>query len=284
MSEWIGEKNYRLGFSILLKLKPSEKPIIKPANFFKSIIIGNTEPLGKVLVFEENGGTTLQITEKWDFYSEMLVHVAMCSHPNPRRVLIIGGGDGGTAREVLKHKEVREVTIVEIDEKVVEACKEFLKIDKGALSHEKTRIVIKDGLEYLGEYEGEPYDIILGDWTDPYLNTPAEKLITERFFNAAKKALQKDGILAVQSGSPIFQPEVVKRAYRAVKKVFNNVYLYLAPIPFYPGGLWSFIVASDKIDPRTPLREIKETVYYTREIHLSSFALPYFIKKMLEEQ
>ncbi|MHA1609175.1 MAG: fused MFS/spermidine synthase [Candidatus Njordarchaeales archaeon] len=283
MAQWIGERNKKLGISILFKIKG--KPIIRPAIFFKSIIITATDALGKILVFEEEEDyTTIQIAEKWDTYSEMLVHVAMCAHPNPSRVLIIGGGDGGTAREVLKHDTVKEVTIVEIDEKVIEACKDFLKIDNGALSSKRTRIVIKDGLEYLEDYNGEPYDIILGDWTDPYIDTPAEKLITEKFFAAAHKALAPNGILVTQSGSPIFQQEITRRTFKTAKKFFKNVFLYTAPVPFYPGGLWSFVIASNTIDPRTPIRSVRGTIYYNRNIHEAVFVLPTFLKEIYHEE
>ncbi|MCD6491580.1 MAG: fused MFS/spermidine synthase [Candidatus Njordarchaeia archaeon] len=277
MVSWVGEENRKLGIS--LKLLAEEIFYRGHSKYFSSIIIGRSKAFGKFLVLEEKGEPTLQITEKWDTYSEMLVHVPMCAHANPKKILIVGGGDGATLREVLKHKSVEEVILIEIDREVIDKSKKYLKVDNGAFESEKVKIINMDAVEFLNKESLAAFDVIIGDYSDPYPEYAAYSLLSRTFYDRIKNITSKNGIISVQSGSPFLQPEILKATYKIISKVFNKSYIYLAPVPFYPGGLWSFITASDVLDPRVPKKIIDSTIYYNEKIHEASFVLPSFIKK-----
>ena len=280
MGTWIGEENADLG--ILLKVR-AEKILYKGSSRnFNEIIVGKTRLFGSVLVLKENKNYTFQIAEKWDSYSEMLVHVPMCAHPNPKRILIIGGGDGSSLREVIKHETVEEIFLVDIDEKIVNLGKNILGVDKGAFSDPRVNVIIGNAYEFIKGYSGEKFDIVIGDYSDPYRGTPAEILIQEDFFKSLKKISSPNSILCLQSGSPMFQQDILKTIYLHLKALFKNTYIYVSVVPFYPGGIWSFTTASDVHDPRHPIREITNTFFYNKEIHTSAFSLPTFLRTLLD--
>ena len=280
MGEWIGEENIRIG--IMFKVYAKKILYESSSKFFEKIIVGDSEAFGKFLVLKENSDSTFQVAEKWDIYSEMLVHVPLSAHPSPKHILIVGGGDGSTLREVVKHDEVEKIILVDIDEKIVEAGKKYLKIDDGAFSDDRLVIINEDALKFLKHYDGKSFDIVIGDYTDPYIETPASTLIRKEFYRLLKDNLSSDGIIALQAGSPILQQDIMLQVYNGVKKLFKHTYIYTSPIPYYPSGYWSYVIASDQYDPRKPVKKIKNTFYYNEEIHQAAFILPNFIKRMIQ--
>ncbi len=257
-----------------LKIKVIDK--IVEHRGIQKIEIYQTESFGKMLVIDGK----IQLTEFDEaFYHEMLVHVPMLSHPNPKNVLIIGGGDGGAAREVLKHNPDR-VVIVEIDEKVIELCKNYLKIDDNALSDERVEIVIFDGKEFLKK--AKDFDVIIVDSTDP--SPVSMSLFDEEFFSLAK---DRCDVFCCQSQSPTIQLNYFKEILKN-SKVFENRKIYISYVPTYPLGLWSFLIAGElslnfkKINRRYRKRKIK-TIYYNPEIHISAFNLPNWLKEVVDD-
>lgn len=282
MYEWLGEENDEWG--IVLKTKVKKILYRGSSKNFKEIIVGESKAFGKILVLKENDNFTWQVAEKWDSYSEMLVHVPMCSHPKPERILVIGGGDGSTVREILKHKEVQEVVIVDIDDKIVNVGKNILNIDNGALKDPRVKIIVANAIDFVRDYTGLSFDIIIGDYSDPMLGSPASDLIKEDFIRNIKAIMNPSGILTVQSGSPIFQREIFIELINNVKKWFKIVSPYSYVVPFYPGGIWSFVAASDKLDPRKPLRKFNEAVFYNEKIHEQIFQLPNFMLDLIKNK
>lgn len=246
---------------------------------FQKLDVVETVELGKALILDG----ALQISERDEFiYHEMIAHVPMLSHPHPERVLIIGGGDGGTLREAARHPELRSVDMVEIDKQVIEASKRFFPQVACALTDERLNLYIADGIEFARSKNG-PYDVIIVDSSDPV--GPAEQLFTEEFYRNLSNLLDKDGMLVVQSESPLFYEEYFKNAYNNMEKVFPITQVYTASIPTYVSGPWTFTVGSKEYradtiaDNRVVPRSLK---YYNKEIHQASFALPEFIRQMLD--
>jgi spermidine synthase len=238
---------------------------------YQKIDIFDTEFFGRVMVLDG----CFMITEKDEYmYQEMLTHPAMVSHPNPRNVLIIGGGDGGVAREVLRYP-VESVDLVEIDEDVIAASKAYLP--KIAVSFEDSRLKVHnmDAFEFVDT--DKSYDIILVDSTDPI--GFAASLFSDVFYMKAQKLLKGNGIIATQSGSPFMNPDFIKKAHRGLKGHFSNIRSYLSFVPTYPSGMWSYIMASNS---PIEIRGKFKGRYVNSEIYQSCFALPEFVKKILE--
>ena len=245
---------------------------------FQALEIVQTERFGKMLLLDG----VVQTTEKDEFvYHEMMSHVALLAHPKPEKILIIGGGDGGILREVLKHPKVKKATLVEIDESVVKFCKKYLKkICKSAFSDKRTELVIDDGAKFVNQTK-EKYDVIIVDSCDPI--GPATVLFTKKFYNDIKKILKKDGILIRQSGSSFMQQNELKNAMKFLKKTFTYNAPCLFNVPTYSGGLFTLTFSSDTIDPlKTKEPTIKrkfnllnlKTKYYNPGVHNGSFKIP----------
>lgn len=230
----------------------------------------------------------VMLSEKDEFvYHEMLSHVGMFSHPNPERVLIIGGGDGGTAREVLRHSSVTKVDMVEIDEAVVRASKEYLP-QVGDWENPKLNVLFEDGIKYVQQID-EPYDVIIIDGSDPV--GPAEGLFKNDFIQACYEGLKPNGVLTAQTESPWvtdYHPSM-KRVFTALEAIYECSRMYLGYIPLYPAGMWSFAFAGKKdVNPLGPetMDRVKSGMknfgsslkYYNAEIHQGCFALPNFVK------
>jgi len=234
----------------------------------------------------------VMLSEKDEFvYHEMLSHTAMFTHPNPKRVLIIGGGDGGTAREVLKHASVKQVDMVEIDKAVVEASKIHFP-DVGDFTNPKLQVLFEDGIAFIKNVK-EPYDVIIIDGSDPV--GPAEGLFENEFYQYCFDALSVDGLLATQTGSPWVESyhSSLKEVFNALDALFPISRMYTCAIPLYPAALWSMSIASKKDDPlsdevtdRIHLADeiLKSLRYYNPLIHSASFALPTFVKNILQEK
>lgn len=213
-------------------------------------------------------------------YHEMIAHVPLCTHPSPRKVLVVGGGDGGTIREILKHPSVDVAVLAEIDERVIEASREHLPALSSALGDPRCRIMVGDGAEHVRTHPGE-YDVIICDSTDPV--GPGEVLFSEDFYRASCKSLADDGVFSAQMESPFFHGGLISRVVRTLRDIFPIVRLYLATVPTYPGALWSFVLASKKYDPLLDARSADlKTRYYTPEVHKAAFVLPRFVEELVE--
>ena len=249
----------------------------------QDLVIFENRIFGRVLALDG----VVQTTEGDEFiYHEMLSHVPILAHGAASRVLIIGGGDGGMAREVLKHPGVRTVTMVEIDPSVIELCRNHLpSISAGAFDDPRLDLVIADGAAFV-EVTNDRWDVIIIDSTDPL--GPGEVLFGERFYRGCKRCLTPSGILVTQNGVPFVQGQEVIN--RRLTPHFADVGFFLATVPTYQGGQMAFGWATDEIAHRATLTQTIaerfqtanfETRYYTPEVHVAGFALPTYIKNLL---
>ncbi|WP_312193719.1 polyamine aminopropyltransferase [Exiguobacterium sp.] len=244
---------------------------------FQRLEMVETDEFGTMLLLDG----MVMTTDKDEFvYHEMVAHVPLFTHPNPKSVLVVGGGDGGVIREVLKHLSVEKAVLVEIDGKVIEYSKKYLPNIAGGLDDARVEVIVGDGFMHIAEAENE-YDVIMVDSTEPV--GPAVNLFTKGFYSGISKALKEDGIFVAQSDNPWFTPDLIRDVQRDVKEIFPITKLYIANVPTYPSGLWTFTIGSKKHDPLAvaPERfhEI-DTKYYTPELHTAAFALPKFVKDL----
>ena len=275
------------GYGIAIETK--DKPLYSAQSKFQKVEILSSEGLGNILTLDE----LMMTTEKDEFfYHEMIVHIPMCSHPCPESVLVIGGGDGGTVREVLRHKTVKNVELCEIDGLVIEASKKFLPTIAGKLDDPRVKIFVEDAIEYIKDKKA-CYDVVLIDSTDPM--GPGEGLFTDEFYTNIKESLKKGGIVVAQSESPFAQQKEMRMMYRLLHKVFKTVKPYAGPIPTYPGGYWSWAFCTDYIMGANTLaapeiqdferaKEIEEnSKLYNIGLHKGVFAVPNFVRKIAED-
>ncbi|WP_411681037.1 polyamine aminopropyltransferase [Clostridium thailandense] len=244
---------------------------------YQDLSILDTYAFGRMLVLDGIVQTTIR--DEY-VYHEMISHIPLFTHPNPKRVLVVGGGDGGAIREVLKHPSVEKAVLCEIDKDVVDECKKFLPEISCALGNSRCEVFIGDGIKYVHEHKNE-FDIIIVDSTDPF--GAAEGLFGGSFYKEIFECLTEDGIFIAQTETPFYLPDVVKRVYEDAKAVFPVTKLFMAGIPTYPSGFWSFTVGSKKHDPEnvdlSNTIDI-ETKYYTKKLHKACFVLPKFIKDL----
>lgn len=247
---------------------------------FQRIMVLDTFEYGRVLTLDN----VIQASERDEFiYHEMITHVGLVTHPNPRRVLVIGGGDGGSIREIMKHKKVEKAVHVEIDEKVIEASKKCLPTFSSGFKDPRVEIRVGDGIKHVAERKNT-YDVIIIDSTDPV--GPAVGLFNEDFYRNVYDALKEDGLLIAQTESPFFNQDLVKKVQTALADIFPIARLYTCTIPSYPGGFWCFSLGSKKYDPlKVKPEDIPDldTKWYNPAIHHSSFILPPFVKEYLEK-
>jgi spermidine synthase len=259
-------------------LKVEEK-IFESRSDYQNIEVYKSKELGNILVLDKNA----MMSEKDEFiYHEMLSHVPICTHREPKKVLIIGGGDGGTAREVLRHPDL-EVDMVEIDREVVEVSKKFFP-DNGDWDNERLNLVIADGVKFIAEAEDKSYDIILVDSTDD--KNQASGLFESAFYAQANRVLKDDGLIAVQGSSYFVDIEQHKSILKRMGSLFGIVMPYRYEMLTYPGVVWNFILASKKYHPTADIilqraDLIEGLSYYNSDIHRASFAVPAYIKKEL---
>ncbi|MDD2717905.1 MAG: polyamine aminopropyltransferase [Candidatus Wallbacteria bacterium] len=245
---------------------------------YQTLDVVDTFDWGRVFLLDN----VVMTCEKYEFiYHEMISHVLISSHPAPERVLIIGGGDGGAAREILRHKEIKQLDLVEIDGKVVEVSKKYLPDCACSFDDPRMNLVIGDGIEFVKNRK-DTYDIILIDSTDPI--GPALGLFEEEFYRSIYHSLKDNGFFTFQSESPFYYSEFQKGVIGKLRKIFPVIKPYTATIPMYPGSLWTFTVGSKKFDP-VEIRNKKDLSslglkYYNYEIHQAAFALPEFAKKI----
>jgi len=245
---------------------------------FQHLAVVDTLQYGKMLVLDG----MVMTTEADEFvYHEMISHVAMNTHPNPKRVLVVGGGDGGSIREVIKHPTVEEAVLAEIDGRVVEVCRKYLPSIAGALTDPRVTLAIGDGIAHVREHKGE-YDVILIDSTEPV--GPAVGLFSREFYQDVYEALTPDGIMVAQSESPFVNQDVIRMIHQNLTGIFPIKHLYLANIPTYPSGLWSFTIASKQYDPlQVDPAKIQPlgTKYYNADVHFGTFKLPQFVADLV---
>ncbi|WP_461538454.1 polyamine aminopropyltransferase [Spongorhabdus nitratireducens] len=245
------------------------------------LVIFNNQRFGRVMALDG----VIQTTEADEFfYHEMLTHVPLLAHGNAKRVLIIGGGDGGMLREVCRHESVEHITQVEIDRQVVDMCREFLpNHSAGAYDDPRLNLVISDGLDYVRN-STDKFDVIISDCTDPI--GPGEALFTSEFYEGCKRCLNEGGVLVAQNGVVFMQPEEVTVSAQRLKPYFDDVSFYVAAVPTYVGGQMTFAWATDNPALRQlSVEEISRRFeqsglrcrYYTPAVHVGSFALPQYV-------
>ncbi len=280
---WFTDKDDNQGLSI----RYTGEVLYEKQTEFQKVKVLETYAYGKMLTIDN----MIMCTEKDEtHYHEMISHPAMLAHGNIKNVLVIGGGDGGTIREVLKHESVEKVTMVEIDEAVIEASKLHLPQLSSAFGHKKLDLIIGDGIKYVADAKAGTYDLILVDGSDPV--GPAKGLFTTKFYKDCHKALNDKGILVAQGESPMFNEKVFVELNQELKKVFDKdaVHCFTFSIPTYPTGIWSFQLATkgglhptknfdaDKAEKFAATHNLN---YYNEGIHVGAFALPTFIKRKL---
>ena len=250
----------------------------------QDLIIFETPAFGRVLALDG----VVQTTEGDEFiYHEMLVHVPMMAHGAARRVLIIGGGDGGALREALRHP-VERATMVEIDPAVIDLCRSHMpSLSDDAFDDPRAEVIIADGIRFMAETD-RTFDVIIVDSTDPI--GPGEVLFTEAFYADCRRRLAPGGVLVTQCGVPFFQPSEVTDSHARLRPHFADVGFYVIAVPTYVGGFMTLGWASDAPELRqAPLSVLKErfagadfsTRYYTPAVHRGAFALPPYIQRLL---
>ncbi|NOX21115.1 MAG: polyamine aminopropyltransferase [Nitrospirae bacterium] len=256
-----------------------DKILYKTRSQYQEIMVVENPYFGRMLILDG----VVQFTEKDEFfYHEMLVHVLMHAHPEPKTIVVIGGGDGGAVREVLKHDTVEKLYFVEIDKEVIETSKRFFPTVSCEIDNEKVEIHNVDGAEFIKNHKGE-FDIVIVDSTD--IIGFAKSLFTVEFFKAVKEGLKEDGMFVTLSESLHFHKEMVVDVQKTMGLVFPIVDLYTAPIATYAGNWWTFSAASMKL----PLRKIRrpiiaKTRYYSEEIHIQCFLPEKLYDKLLNNR
>ena len=262
-----------------------DKQIYTGQSDFQRIDIFESNEFGRFLILDGY----MMMTEKDEFiYHEMIVHVPMCVNPEARQVLVIGGGDGGAVRELLKYPSIEHIDLCEIDEQVVEACQKYLPQTAGQLDDPRVTIHYEDGLRFVRGCV-DKYDLIIVDSTDPF--GPGEGLFTKEFYGNCYKALHEDGIMVNQHESPFYEQDAyaMQRAHKRIVESFPVSRVYQAHIPTYPSGHWLFGFAAKK---RLPVEGVDfkawkalglKTRYYNTQLHAGAFALPNYVEDLLKD-
>jgi len=262
-----------------------DKQLYSAYSEFQRIDVFSSPEFGRFLILDGY----MMFTEKDEFiYHEMMVHVPMAVHPMVERVLLIGAGDGGSARELLRYDTVKHIDLVEIDPQVVEVCREFFPVMAQSMGDPRVHLHFEDGLRYIRRVKDE-YDLIIVDSTDPF--GPGEGLFTKEFYGNCCKALKEDGIMVNQQESAFYEGDAnaVRRAHQRVVQSFSLSMAYQAHIPTYPSGHWLFGFSSKKYHPLRDFRGAAwkalgiKTRYYNTQLHVGSFALPNYVEELLKD-
>ncbi len=252
---------------------------------YQTVEVHDTAPFGKL--FRLDGHFMTSERDEF-FYHENLVHVAAMTHPQPERALVVGGGDGGSAEELLKHPSLRSVTLAEIDLAVVDVARKYLqRVHRGALDDPRLTLKIGDGFEFV-RTTSEQYDLIVLDLTDA--GGPSLKLYTPEFYRACAARLTPMGALTLHVASPVAHPDRVRATLASLRTAFAIVAPYLTSVPLY-GGMWMMACCSALLDPRTmtPLqvdrriaqRAVRDLQFYNGDTHRAAFALPNFVRALV---
>ncbi len=252
---------------------------------FQRLDILDTYDFGKVMLLDG----LVMLTERDEFvYHEMITNVPLFAHSNPKDVLVIGGGDGGTVRELAKHKYLRSITEVEIDKMVVDAAKEFMPFVGCGYDNDSVNLIIGDGIEFVKDKK-DSYDIVIIDSTDPF--GPAEGLFSGEFYANVYNALRDDGLVVAQAENPYYDVKWMMRSVNNMKKAFGEkVECYLAYIPTYPSGMWNFAIGYKDNKPSLSFDGDRykklglQYRYYNDKIYKACFALPEFVKDILAKE
>jgi spermidine synthase len=283
MERWVEETLHR-GFRIRLK---ADRVLFDSETEHQHLIIFDNGEFGRVMMLDG----VIQLATKDEFvYHEMMSHVPLFAHGRARKALIIGGGDGGVLREALKHPELESVTLCEIDQSVIDLCREhFPEVSAGAYDDARTRIVIADGTKLVAETD-ERFDVIMVDSTDPI--GPGAVLFTREFYADCRRSLADGGVLVTQNGLPFLQGPELKQSVGYFRELFDDAFAYLSTTPTYVGGPMSFGWATDDTDLRhlrhdaIKRRYAEAGAFPTRcwrpDVHVAAFALPTYIRELVE--
>lgn len=279
MELWFTEEHSE-GIRFGIKIK---KHLFSEYSQYQKIDIFESEQLGKLLVLDG----LLMLSEKDEFiYHEMITHIPMAVNPDVEKILVIGAGDGGTVNQLVKYPSIKEIDVVEIDETVVEKCKEYFPALTKGFDDGRVRLRFEDGLKYVRKIK-DYYDLIIVDSTDPF--GPGEGLFAKEFYGNCFNALTKDGIMVNQHESPFYPSykDIVTRTHERIKAFFPVCSLYQAHIPTYPSGHWLFGFASKRFDG-TDIKQDKwneksiSCEYYNTQLHRGCFALPNYVKELIK--
>lgn len=273
MELWFTEKQTE-NYGITMKTK---RTMVHEQTDFQELAMIETEEWGNMLVLDGMVMTTI----KDEFvYHEMVAHIPLFTHPNPENVLIVGGGDGGVVREVLKHPKVKKAVLVDIDGKVIEYSKQYLPEIACKLDDPRVEVIVNDGFMHIHDHKNA-YDVVLADTTEPM--GPAVQLFTRGFYQGIYESLKDDGLFVAQTDNPWFKADLIQSVNRDVKEVFPLVRVYWANVPTYPSGLWTFTMGSKKHDPlavdESAIPEL-DTKYYSPRLHKAAFVLPKFVEDL----
>lgn len=283
MERWVEETLHR-GFRVNLK---ADRVLFDSETEHQRLIIFDNADFGRVMMLD----SIVQVATKDEFiYHEMMAHVPLFAHGRANRALIVGGGDGGVLREALRHPELEQVTLCEIDRGVIALCRtHFPEISAGAYDDPRTRIVIADGTKFVAETE-DRFDVIMIDSTDPI--GPGAVLFTREFYAGCRRCLKPGGLLVTQNGLPFLQAGELKQSVAYFRELFADASAYLATTPTYFGGPMSFGWATDnetlrehrrkKIERRHEKAGAFPTRYWSPEVHVASFALPPYVRDLVE--
>ena len=268
VNDWFFEDDMPMAIALKIKEK-----LYSSKSQYQQIDILESYTMGKVMLLDNK----LMVTEKDDFYyHESITHPSLSIHPNPKKAMVIGGGDGGTVREALKYKSIEEVELIEIDEEVINVSKKYFPDIACELENPKLKIKVSDAIEYVKNAKESYYDAILCDSTDP--EGFAAGLISKEFYKNASKSLKEDGIYICQSGCPIIQEKEFKTALENIRSVFKHVDVIVSIVPTYPGCLWTFLIASNKpIDKKVKSTPSGKLRYWNKELHEKLFTKPQWL-------
>ena len=281
MELWFSE-NHTPDVKLSLRV---DRQLYSKKSIYQKIDVLETPEFGKVLVLDGN----IMLTERDEFiYDEMITHVPMAVHPNIKKVLVIGIGDGGVVRELTRYEQIKRIDLVEMDEMVAEACRQYLPDNACRLDDARVHISYGNALKFIRRCE-DKYDLIIVDSNDPF--GPSEGLFTREFYGNCYKALMEDCIMVNQQGSPFYAEDAtaMQRSHKHIASTFPICRVYQAHIPTYAAGYWLFGFASkkyhpiDDLDPERWNSQHLRTRYYTTRLHVGAFYLPAFLEEMLEE-
>lgn len=274
MQVWFTEdqtKDLRISCRVREVLFSGESP-------FQKVAVLDTLEFGRMLTLDN----VIQTNIKDEFvYHEMITHVGLNTHANPKNVLVIGGGDGGTVREIVKHKGIEKVVHVEIDQMVIDVAKKYFPELSVGFNDPRVEILVDDGIKHVRDNKNT-YDMIIVDSTDPV--GPAVGLFSEEFYRSVYEALREDGLFVAQTESPFFNSDLISRVTATIDNIYPVTRLFQAVVPTYPGGYWTFTMGSKKYDPlEVDIAKIPEldTKWYSPEIHSTAFVLQPFVRQLL---
>jgi spermidine synthase len=284
-NQWVIDSNGKVALALQIK----GEPLFRETSPYQTVEVFDTHGNGKLLTIDR----MVMCTEADEAsYHESIVHVPMQVNPQVKDVLVIGAGDGGTIRELVRYESIEKITMVEIDEVVIRASKQFFPTISSAFGHPKLNLLIEDGIEFVKAAPDNSYDLIIIDSSDPV--GPSEGLFSKSFYDNIYRCLRHGGAVTVQSESPTFNPKAFVELNQCLKEVFGktSVHCYLVFIPMYPTGMWSLTYCSKtgahpirdfQLEKAAQFSRSQDLSYYNADIHLAAFALPNSVKKAIGE-